>query len=175
MKEYILKDKILATVLRGDPNNKGTYYTVAGVAEYLKVDFHYAFYCCELMFDDGIIKMFTLNKSLPDRVIEFTPKGRVFFTQTGGYNKKESSKKVSLIYTKFKIALTAIASLAIISLTYLNYKATDKANDNTAMEDSLKSTINTKNQTIKSLTHQVESLKNESSNKVPLPIQRVKK
>lgn len=43
MKESDLKNKILKTISRGDPDKKGVYYTVATVSEYLKVDFDFAY------------------------------------------------------------------------------------------------------------------------------------
>ena len=66
--------------------------------------------------------------------------GRLFF-KNGGYSKSASAQKIKTIANKFIIAINIINIFAIIGLTFLNYKATDKANDNKEEVTKLNSTI----------------------------------
>jgi len=78
--------------------------------------------------------------------------GRLFF-KNGGYSKLHLQKKIKTIANKFIIILNTINIVAIIYLTFLNYRATDKANDN-------KEEVSKLNSTIKHLTNSNDSLRN---------------
>jgi|GEM_PF-1980202 len=78
--------------------------------------------------------------------------GRLFLNN-GGYSKSASAKKIKTIANKFIIAINIINIFAIISLTFLNYRATDKANDNKEQFFKL-------NNSIQHLTKSNDSLRN---------------
>ena len=79
--------------------------------------------------------------------------GRLFL-QTGGYKSLLKSNLIKSRNNRIMTIITITNLIAIIVLTFLNYRATDKANDN--KEEILK--LNTK---IKSLTISNDSLMNK--------------
>ena len=66
--------------------------------------------------------------------------GRLFF-RNGGYNSKYKSLRRKKRYEKLIAAITITNIVAIIILTFLNYRATDKSNDNKEEVKELKKTI----------------------------------
>lgn len=76
--------------------------------------------------------------------------GRIFF-ENGGYKKFFGKEKRKSTKDKFMSGLYVVNILAIIILTYLNYKATDKANERHAEVQNLKKQISTLQSTNDSL------------------------
>jgi len=73
-------------------------------------------------------------------VYRITLQGLLFLEKTSFINKNKQDK-IKYTYTIAKITLTAVSSLAIIILTFLNYKTTDRANDNKQIIDKNNSII----------------------------------
>ena len=77
--------------------------------------------------------------------------GRLFL-MNGGYKKQKERQKFESYKNKSITGINIIIAISVAILTFYNYKATDKANDNREMELKLKSEI-------KTLKEKVDSLK----------------
>lgn len=74
-------------------------------------------------------------------VYKLTTNGYFFLNQSGGYKRNQVIKIMSMIWTMAKIIAITINACAILYISILTYKATDKANDNKEERDRLNSVI----------------------------------
>lgn len=65
-----------------------------------------------------------------DKAYYFSSFEGLFFLKNGAYSKSIHAQKVKTIANKFIIVLNINNAFAIIWLTFLNYRSTEKLNDN---------------------------------------------
>jgi hypothetical protein len=99
-------------------------------------------------------------------------KGRLFL-MNGGYQKEKQRQKIESIKNKSITGINIFIAIIVAFLTYLDYKATDKANDNRETELKLKSEIESLKKELNSLNIKIDTpsghslqLRPQSPNKV---------